>query len=75
MEQVILCDSWGWGTSDGEFDVGKYRATTEIKQRLNQWIMYEGVLPPTPFKALREEAQTSIKYADGGQIIGVWSQI
>lgn len=37
VEQVILCDSWGWGSSDGDFDVGKYRATAEIKQQLNQW--------------------------------------
>lgn len=56
--------------------MGKYRASAEIKQQWNQWgtgLMnnaWRGVLPTTPFEALQEEAQTSIKYAGGGQIIG-----
>lgn len=76
MEQVILRDSRDRGSGGGDFDVGKYRASAEIKQQRNQWgagLMnnaWRGVLPTTPFEALREEAQTSIKYAGGGQIIG-----
>lgn len=36
-QQVILRDRWRWGSRDGDFDVGKYQATAEIKQQLNQW--------------------------------------
>ena len=80
-KQVIPCDSWSWGSNDGDFDVGKYRDTAEIKQQLNQWgarLVYNawGAFPQTDlFKALEEEAQTGIKYSGWGQIIGLWSRV